>query len=177
MSKNQKTLPAENPKKREKTFENSKKESRDAAGAAALEVAARAETPDILNGMTGEKLSEKNESGGQRKSEPAAATKKSQKSQKSAAGLKKMVFPEPRVLARKIKTEIKTEISEIEKSVKKLEKSPIKNAKKLADAVALLRKMRAFLAEIAHKTFDALKKLWIEISAGKKIADILPDAF
>lgn len=165
---------AESVEKSSGNFHESAKNLRESAAKSALEIDARGNSPDILNGMEGVGVSEKNESGRQKKSDSNPSSSRSRtKAVTSGGKIGEISFPEPRIMARKIKTEITKEISEVEKTVKKLQKDPIHSAKELSDAVALLRKMRAFFLEIAYKTIEALRNLWIEISSGRKIVDIV----
>jgi len=177
MADQKNTTANENAEKTQKTggsFFDSAKNLRNSAAKSALEIDARGSSPDFLSGMEGGKASENNEKGGQRKSDsstPQGGKKSDTVFPSSQIG--EIVFPEPRVMVRKIRTAISKEITEAEKTAQRLGKSPIENAKELSEAVALLRKMRAFLLEIAYKTMESLRNLWMEIIAGRKIAEIV----
>ncbi len=170
-------LPNEAPKGDQKpqgSFVESAKNLRDSAAGAAFAIDARGSAPDILMGMEGGRgLSEKNESGKERKQENHISSSGKSGNQGKTVMLGEIAFPPSRVMIRKIKTAVGNEINEIEKMTKKLAKSPLENAKSLSDLVVLLRKMRAFLSEITFKAIESLQNLWREVIAGRKISEII----
>lgn len=85
----------------------------------------------------------------------------------------KIVIPPKKEVIRQIRMEIKKEIREVEISVKELSKCPTTKAHELSTAVDLLRKLRGFLAELAYRSMEYLKNIWINVSQGRRVSDLL----
>lgn len=85
----------------------------------------------------------------------------------------KVVIPPKKEVIRQIRMEIKKEIRAIEINVKELSKNPTTKAHELSVSLDLLRKLRGFLSELAYRSLEYLKNIWINVSQGRRISDLL----
>jgi len=76
-------------------------------------------------------------------------------------------------MVRKVRLAIQKEIAETKRIVKKYEKQPTKKAFELSEAIILLRRLYGFLQEIVYKSVDYIRNVWVNVSQGKKISDLL----
>lgn len=155
------------------SFEGQREAVRAAAGARALEASAR--NTDVLDIIpdSGE-VSEVTAEDRNRKDDPTVAHQSSTTNADALASVGIPVAePSPQVMAREVRYEIRKEMREMESAMKRLAKDPAANAYELSRSVELFRKMKYLLAELAYKSAEFIRNLWIAVSQGQKIADLV----
>ncbi len=132
-------------------------------------------TSEILSGMEGNEIREKDHSASEDPSSRSASSgdSKSPTEDEIRASLE-MVSPPPtpRIMKVKVKAAISREIGELKKEVKKWESNAIKFAHKLAAAFEKLRSLKVLLTEMGSFAIEFLKMLYEKVVKRESLASI-----
>ncbi len=163
------------PKKNSLT--ESSTDIRKEAGAIALSAEARVDSADFVDTIPGtDVVSERISEDKRRKSDPGikgyqSSNDDTQKTQ--LPSIQKLQIPSQKVMIRKVRVAIQKEIQKTKQHIKQLDNNPTTKAFELSQAVDLLRKLYGMLQEISYKSAEFVKNIWIHISQGKQVSDIL----
>jgi hypothetical protein len=121
-----------------------------------------------------DRISEVAQEGKQRKSEPTHHTQNTTASREDQLpNITELKPPAKEKMVRELRSFIYAEIKDKKSKMKEYRKHPVKNAYELSEAVNVLRKLYGILQEIAYKSIDVIKNIWIHVSQKKCISDIL----
>lgn len=151
-------------------------DAREKAALSAFEANARnGDTVDVVDILPSGEVSEQAGEGRDRKGDPAASTGSApqQDDQQMLAALAAKAEPEPQEMAKEVKREIRKELRTVRTEVHHLSKDPAGNAFELTQSIDLLRKLKTLLAEIAFRSAEYIRNLWLAISHGQKVSELV----
>ena len=90
----------------------------------------------------------------------------------ATGGIAAITIPAPKVVLRKLKTTINSEIATTNSKIKTMQRRPLHNAAALVATLNTLHKLHDLLVALAEKTWDELKKLWVSLQQGQKLAEL-----
>jgi hypothetical protein len=150
-------------------------DAREKAALSAFEADARnGESVDVVDILPSGEVAERMSEGHDRKGDPAAKIGKSAAGNATAKlGLPAAIEPAPQVMASEIKREIRKEMREVRSEVARLGKDPAGNAFELSQSIELLRKLKTLLSEIAFRSAEYIRNLWLAITQGQKVTELV----
>jgi hypothetical protein len=127
---------------------------------------------------TGE-VSEVAKEDGKKKGEPGIGSSKSNQAttddnsaDTNLPEIEELRIPVEKIMIRQIRLAIQDEIKETQLQIKRLEKNPAKNAYELSNTVDMYRRLREALAELAYKSAEYIKNLYLDVMQGKSVREM-----
>ncbi len=130
---------------------------------------------EILAGMEGSEINEKDHSISEKKSNTSQASSASSKKNEDAIRShlsKGVLLPTQKIMVRKVKTALHHEVKQVHKQVKKLKRNSIRFAHELAKAFQKLKTLKYLLKNITTFALDFVQMLFEKVQKNESLAQV-----